>query len=46
MSVILTELGVDQGYVGAVAINGESAGVDSLIHDGDELRLFPPSAGG
>ena len=46
VAFLLTELGVGQGYVGAIAINGEASSVDSLLQDGDELRLFPPSAGG
>ncbi|HEX5276507.1 MAG TPA: molybdopterin converting factor subunit 1 [Fluviicoccus sp.] len=29
-----------------VAINQEMATVDSLIHDGDEVALFPPVTGG
>jgi molybdopterin converting factor small subunit len=31
--------------VSAVAVNGEAAG-DVLLHDGDQVRFFPPSAGG
>ena len=46
VALLLTELGVGQGYVGAVALNGEAASVDSPLQEGDELRLFPPSAGG
>jgi molybdopterin converting factor small subunit len=46
VALILAELGVGQGYVGAVAVNGEAASVDSPLQDGDDLRLFPPSAGG
>ncbi|HEX5359655.1 MAG TPA: molybdopterin converting factor subunit 1 [Fluviicoccus sp.] len=29
-----------------VAINQDMATVDSLIHDGDEVALFPPVTGG
>lgn len=39
-------LGITPGSLSAVAINGEAAGEDTLLQDGDEIRLFPPSAGG
>ncbi|HCB50599.1 MAG TPA: hypothetical protein DEP47_14055 [Chloroflexi bacterium] len=39
-------LGIQAGSFSAVAINGEAAGEDRLLQDGDEVRLFPPSAGG
>ena len=43
---LLTELDVGEGYVGAVAVNGQAASLDSQLNEGDEVRLFPPSAGG
>ncbi len=46
VAFLLTDLGVGQGYVGAIAVNGEVASADSPLQDGDEVRLFPPSAGG
>ncbi|MBK8903854.1 MAG: MoaD/ThiS family protein [Anaerolineaceae bacterium] len=39
-------LGLDDGLVTAVAINGETAELDTVLHDGDQISLFPPSAGG
>jgi molybdopterin converting factor small subunit len=42
---LAAELGIDESLVSAVAVNGEAAG-DVLLHDGDEVRFFPPSAGG
>jgi molybdopterin converting factor small subunit len=32
--------------VNAVAVNGEAAVDDVILQDGDEVRFFPPSAGG
>ena len=43
---LLNLLDVGRGYVGAVAVNGQAAEVDSPLYEGDDIRLFPPSAGG
>jgi len=40
------QLGIEDGLVTAVAINGETAELDTILHDGDQISLFPPSAGG
>ncbi len=39
-------LGIDEGVLTAIAINGQTAELDTVLHDGDQLSLFPPSAGG
>jgi molybdopterin synthase sulfur carrier subunit len=43
---MISMLNIGQGFVAAVAINGQAAELRSQLHDGDEVRLFPPSAGG
>jgi molybdopterin converting factor small subunit len=43
---LAADLGIDSGSISAVALNGEAAGEDRLLEDRDEVRLFPPSAGG
>lgn len=43
---LVAHLGINAGSFSAVAINGEAAGEDRVLKDGDEVRLFPPSAGG
>ncbi|GJM42620.1 MAG: hypothetical protein DHS20C20_29020 [Ardenticatenaceae bacterium] len=40
------QLGIEDGFVTAVAINGETAELDTTLHEGDQISLFPPSAGG
>lgn len=39
-------LNIEEGLVTAVAINGETAELDTVLQDGDQVSLFPPSAGG
>lgn len=43
---VLSALDIGQGFVAAVAINGMAATMESSLHEGDDIRLFPPSAGG
>lgn len=43
---ILSALNIGQGFVAAVAINGQAAKMESSLHEDDDIRLFPPSAGG
>lgn len=43
---LATQLGIEEGLVTAVAINGEAAELDTVLQDGDQISLFPPSAGG
>lgn len=39
-------LGIPDGFVNAVAINGDAAEPDNPLHPGDKISFFPPSAGG
>lgn len=39
-------LGIEEGLVTAVAINNQTAELDTILQDGDQISLFPPSAGG
>jgi sulfur-carrier protein len=39
-------LGIPDGLINAAAVNGEAAGVDTTLAEGDEIGLFPPAAGG
>lgn len=43
---LVTKLGLRPGSVSAIAVNGDSAAEDAPLQDGDQVRLFPPSAGG
>lgn len=40
------QLGIEDGLVTAVAINSETADLDTILQEGDQISLFPPSAGG
>lgn len=40
------QLGIQEGSVNAVAVNGEATVEDVILQDGDMVRFFPPSAGG
>ncbi len=43
---VAAALGIEDGMVAVVAINNESAEQDTTLQDGDQISLFPPSAGG
>ena len=43
---LLDALNIGHGLVNGLAVNGESSSVDAQLQDGDDVRLFPPSAGG
>lgn len=43
---LLEQLGIDPGMASAIAVNGETAEGEAQLQDGDDVRLFPPSAGG
>ena len=43
---LLDALNIDHGLVNGLAVNGESSGMDAQLRNGDDVRLFPPSAGG
>lgn len=40
------QLGIDEGVLTAVAINNETAELDTPLQDGDRISFFPPAAGG
>lgn len=40
------QLNIPDGLVNAVAINGEAADPQIPLQAGDQVALFPPSAGG
>lgn len=39
-------LGVPSGTLQAASVNQEAVNLDTLLHDGDQVSLFPPTAGG
>jgi molybdopterin converting factor small subunit len=41
-----SRLGVGEGVLSAVAVNGESADLATPLHEGDAVSFFPPAAGG
>ena len=43
---LVKTLAIRDGLLNAAAVNGESVSIDSVLHDGDSVQLFPPSAGG
>jgi molybdopterin converting factor small subunit len=43
---LAAELDMNPLLVSAIAVNGESATEETLLQAGDQVRLFPPSAGG
>jgi sulfur carrier protein ThiS len=40
------ELGIPDGLVNAVAVNGTAVDLTAPLRPGDQVSLFPPSAGG
>jgi sulfur carrier protein ThiS len=43
---LAAQIGIAEGLFTAVAINNETAELDTVLQEGDQLSLFPPSAGG
>ena len=43
---LIAALNIERGLVAGLAVNGETADENTLLQDGDDVRLFPPSAGG
>lgn len=43
---VVDQLGIETGLLNAAAVNGDSVNLDSVLHEGDSVQLFPPSAGG
>ena len=40
------QLGLTEGLMSAVAVNGEAVENSAILREGDRVGLFPPSAGG
>ncbi|HFQ94114.1 MAG TPA: hypothetical protein ENK32_08905 [Anaerolineae bacterium] len=45
-AAIAAALGIDPGLVAGAAVNGESTSMDAPLQEGDQVSLFPPTAGG
>lgn len=43
---LLRELGIDHSLVMVVAVNGETAGDNTVLKNGDEVSMFPMIDGG
>jgi len=43
---LVMQLDIESGMVAGKAVNGEAISSDVRLHDGDEVSLFPPAAGG
>jgi sulfur carrier protein ThiS len=43
---LLEKVGVPLGAVKVIFINGEHAGPDQVVREGDRVGVFPPVAGG
>lgn len=43
---LITQLAIPDGLVNAVAINGEATDQLTTLRPGDQVGMFPPSAGG
>ena len=46
ISALLDRLKISPDAETAVSLNGELASINHVLHDGDEVVLFGPSAGG
>ena len=43
---ILASMGIPEGKIGIVMVNGRVADLDVAIHDGDRVAFFTPVGGG
>ncbi|MCA9995525.1 MAG: MoaD/ThiS family protein [Anaerolineales bacterium] len=43
---LVEALGLPSGSLNAASINGEAVNIDAMLHDNDQVSLFPPTAGG
>ncbi|MCA9967048.1 MAG: MoaD/ThiS family protein [Anaerolineales bacterium] len=43
---LVEALGMPSGSLNAASINAEAVDIDAVLHDGDQVSLFPPTAGG
>ncbi|HID51655.1 MAG TPA: MoaD/ThiS family protein [Anaerolineae bacterium] len=46
VATVAARLGIDMGFVAGTAVNGETAQFDTPLQKGDQVSLFPPTAGG
>ncbi len=46
VDTLARQLGIPEGFVSAAAVNETAIESDTPLHDGDNVSLFPPSAGG
>jgi sulfur carrier protein ThiS len=46
VTTVLERLSIPEGLVNIISVNGETAVPAHTLHDGDQIRLFPPTAGG
>jgi molybdopterin converting factor small subunit len=46
VAVLVAQLGIPEGMINAAAVNDEAVEALTLLHGGDKVGLFPPSAGG
>lgn len=46
VDTLARRLGIPEGFVSAAAVNETAIESDTPLHDGDNVSLFPPSAGG
>ena len=46
VETLARRLGIPEGFVSAAAVNETAIESDTPLHDGDNVSLFPPSAGG
>jgi molybdopterin converting factor small subunit len=46
VATLARQLGIPEGMVNAAAVNDEAVEPSFALHDGDQVGLFPPTAGG
>lgn len=46
VATLLDQLGIPDALVNVISVNGETAVSHHPLQEGDEVRLFPPTAGG
>ena len=47
LNAVLENLGIPQAEVYVTAVNGEAVDpAEVVVHDGDEVKLYPPVSGG
>jgi molybdopterin converting factor small subunit len=46
VAALARHLGIPEGMINAAAVNNEAVEPSLALHDGDQVALFPPTAGG